>query len=92
MGSPYHALSVTPPFSKVYGFELQERTAKQPEAKLRGQFPERDVAVTPGDCNLTTPQLLPRHGRVLAQEADVRDDRPVHGRGALFSRFASVNA
>jgi three-Cys-motif partner protein len=58
MGSPYRALSVTPSFSKVYGFELQERTAKHLEAELRGQFPERDVAVTPGDCNLTTPQLL----------------------------------
>ena len=35
MGSPYRALSVAPPFSKVYGFELQEKTAKQLEAKLR---------------------------------------------------------
>ncbi|KZS74737.1 hypothetical protein A4G26_22930 [Mycobacterium kansasii] len=58
MGSPYRALSVTPPFSKVYGFELQERTAKQLEAKLRAEFPERDIAITPGDCNLTAPAVL----------------------------------
>lgn len=58
MGSPYRALSVTPPFSKVYGFELQERTAKQLEAKLRGEFPDRDIAVRPGDCNVTTPEVL----------------------------------
>lgn len=58
MGSPYRALSVTPLFSKVYGFELQEKTAKQLEAKLCREFPDRDIAVTPGDCNLTTPQVL----------------------------------
>ena len=58
MGSPYRALSVTPPFSKVYGFELQEKTAKQLEAKLREAFPDRDLAITPGDCNSTAPQVL----------------------------------
>ncbi|WP_162938602.1 three-Cys-motif partner protein TcmP [Mycobacterium kyogaense] len=58
MGSPYRALSVTPPFSKVYGFELQERTARELEAKLRAEFPDRDIAVTPGDCNVSAPEVL----------------------------------
>jgi three-Cys-motif partner protein len=58
MGSPYRALSVTPPFSKVYGFELQEKTAKQLEAQLREAFPDRDIVITPGDCNVSAPQTL----------------------------------
>jgi three-Cys-motif partner protein len=58
MGSPYRALSVTPQFNKVYGFELQEKTAQQLEAKLRESFPGREVTITPGDCNVTAPQVL----------------------------------
>lgn len=58
MGSPYRALSVAPPFSKVCGFELQEKTAKQLEANLREAFPGRDITITPGDCNVTAPQVL----------------------------------
>jgi three-Cys-motif partner protein len=58
MGSPYRALSVAPPFSRVYGFELQEKTAAQLKAKLREAFPDRDITITPGDCNITTPQVL----------------------------------
>lgn len=58
MGSPYRALSVTPQFSKVYGFELQENIARQLEAKLRDSFAGRDITITPGDCNATAPQVL----------------------------------
>lgn len=58
MGSPHRALSVTPQFSKVYGFEMQERTARELQGKLREHFPGRDIVVTPGDCNVSAPRVL----------------------------------
>jgi three-Cys-motif partner protein len=58
MGSPYRALSVQPEFSKVIGFELQPRTARVLENKLRAAFPGRDLTVLAGDCNVTAPEFL----------------------------------
>ena len=60
MGSPYRALSVDPPFSKVFGFELQVKTARQLESKLQEAFRGRDIVITPGDSNVTAPVMLGR--------------------------------
>lgn len=60
MGSPERALRATPPLSKLIFCELQERSARQLEARLTAEYPGRDVRVLPGDCNATIPRLLRR--------------------------------
>jgi three-Cys-motif partner protein len=49
-GSPKVALDARPAFTKIMLFELPPHAARL-EADLRGDYPDRDFKVWPGDCN-----------------------------------------
>jgi len=56
-GSPKVALDTNPPFGKVILFEFPAEAARL-EARLRLDYPGRDLTVYPGDCNVTIDQAL----------------------------------
>jgi three-Cys-motif partner protein len=51
-GSPRIALSVAPQFTHLLFFELPER-ASQLATSLKNEFPDRELKVISGDCNLS---------------------------------------
>jgi three-Cys-motif partner protein len=56
-GSPWVALSVDdPPFTRLRFFEIDQ--PDELEARLRADFPGRDLRVYPGDCNMTIHEAL----------------------------------
>ncbi len=56
-GSATIALQTQPPFTRLRFFELAPR-AQQLEAHLRARFPNRDIRVHPGDCNVSITKAL----------------------------------
>ena len=57
-GSSRIAIDVDdPPFTKLRYFELSSHAAGL-EQQLREEYPDRDIVVYPGDCNMTIPQAL----------------------------------
>lgn len=56
-GSPLRALAAEPPFSVLRFFELPNK-ARQLEAELTRQHPDRNIRVYPGDCNDTIGSAL----------------------------------
>jgi len=58
LGSGHRALAADPSFSRVVLCELQPRTAAKLERTLREAYPERDLVVLAGDCNIAMPKYL----------------------------------
>jgi three-Cys-motif partner protein len=56
-GSASIALETIPPFTRLRFFELASKAAPL-EAHLRARFPDRDIKVIPGDCNVTIAEAL----------------------------------
>ncbi len=57
MGSAWRALETKPPFTKIMLFEKPTRAVGL-EAMLRREYPERDLTVYPGDCNVNVAGAL----------------------------------
>lgn len=58
LGSGHRALSTSPAFDRVVLCELQQRTAASLRAALETAYPNRDLVVLPGDCNVEVPKHL----------------------------------
>lgn len=58
LGSGHRALAADPKFDKVALCELQPATAARLEKTLREAYPERDLVVVAGDCNVEIPKYL----------------------------------
>lgn len=58
LGSVHRAIAASPPFTRICLFELPSK-ARRLEAALREQYPKRrEIAVYPGDSNLTVSRAL----------------------------------
>lgn len=58
LGSGHRALSADPAFNRVVLCELQPNTAARLEKTLREAYPDRDLVVLAGDCNIEVPNYL----------------------------------
>ncbi|WP_299562836.1 three-Cys-motif partner protein TcmP [uncultured Mycolicibacterium sp.] len=58
LGSGHRALSTLPPFTRVVLCERQQRTAESLRNLLQAEYPDRDLVVLPGDCNVEIPKHL----------------------------------
>ena len=58
LGSGHRALSTSPAFDRVVLCEYQPRTAEALYKTLTAAYPDRDLVVLPGDCNVEIPKHL----------------------------------
>ncbi|WP_255785797.1 three-Cys-motif partner protein TcmP [Mycobacteroides abscessus] len=58
LGSGHRALSTSPTFDRVVLCEYQPRTAEALRKTLEAAYPNRDLVVLPGDCNVEMPKHL----------------------------------
>lgn len=58
LGSGHRALSTSPAFDRVVLCEHQPRTAESLRQTLEAAYPNRDLVVLPGDCNVEIPKHL----------------------------------
>lgn len=58
LGSGHRALAAEPKFDRVVLCELQPATAGRLEKTLRADYPDRDLVVLAGDCNVEIPKYL----------------------------------